>query len=462
MMSYQIEQIPQHQQQQIPQQTGPQTKADSGVAARPRINDEHSVHPAYNSLDAAHGESHPHDKADEPCFGTFFSERYVPTAFGSQDASSTLSTARKENAAKASTSTAPLPSSSQGPVRPMTASGEPAILLPPLSSISRPATATSAVDALSAVKQLPSSSATATSPHKAAGTGTASVTWGTKTIMEGRSRPPTSSGELEASMRFHRRNSMLDLPEMGLHRISRPTTSSRVESSSSLSGQMRPPEGIGNTSILPPPSRSGRTFGSFDGYTHHQVEKLRPFSSSGRLGSSSGLSALGDMFRTPLATRDGDRAPAAVPASRAGRWERPSSSGQAGSTARKTSPNGGGGSSPFRFHPPPLLKDDGPSGSGSGSTGVAASFFKDRPLTTSGTRRERAPLPTGRPATRDGLARPTSSHQQQQQRSHGGTSSSSYPPSSHEFRRPCTAGDLLPPRAFGSSAPAGRESLPDA
>ncbi|PWN20042.1 hypothetical protein BCV69DRAFT_217230 [Microstroma glucosiphilum] len=61
-MSYAIEQIPQHLQQQAPHQTGAQSKADSEATTRAQINDEHNVHPAYNSLDAARGESHTHSK----------------------------------------------------------------------------------------------------------------------------------------------------------------------------------------------------------------------------------------------------------------------------------------------------------------------------------------------------------------------------------------------------------------
>lgn len=159
---------------------------------------------------------------------------------------------------------------------------------------------------------------------------------------EGWFRPPTASGDLGRAFRFQRRNSMLDLPEMSLD--SRPATS----------GAMLPPEGA------PPHSRAGASFsrGSTGLPGGPLGEKLRPLSSSGCLGSSGGIFGESSRLLANGAYQNGGTA----------------------ADDPRTSPNA---HSPFRFQPPPLARC-GPSyaNNNSSSVSVAASFFRDRPLTS--------------------------------------------------------------------------------
>ncbi|CAO1631823.1 unnamed protein product [Parajaminaea phylloscopi] len=333
-----------------------------------------------------------------PTFGNLFSDQHMGfqrTLSANQVRTSTL--------AKAHPLSPSLPPSSHG--RPPTADRP---ILPPLTatggSASRPGTSSGAPSAFLA--PLSPTQAPLSRPGSSHG--------------EGWFRPPTASGDLGRAFRFQRRNSMLDLPEIGLD--SRPATSNA----------MPPPEG-GSLH-----SRSGAAYsrGGTGASVGSTAEKLRPLSSSGRLGSSGGV--FGENYR-------------------------PTSNGAFRHTALerdevRTSPTA---HSPFRFQPPPLSRSGLPNGSPAGSSSAAASFFKDRPLTShasqKGHRKQRQVGANSDRLTRFQIAERDDDDDNDDGSENGdadesrgnGLSGAGDAPIAVLKKRPFTSGDLPPPR-FGS------------
>lgn len=345
-----------------------------------------------------------------PTYGNLFSDQYA--GFQSTLSANQVRTSTLANAHPLSPS---LPPTSHG--RPPTASDRP--VLPPLTassgSLSRPGTSSGALTSF-----LPPLSPTQTpSGRPLSSHGDA---W---------FRPPTASGDLGKAFRFQRRSSMLDLPEMNLD--SRPASSAAA---------MPPPEGA------PPHSRGGGgvSRGSLTFSNGSLGEKLRPLSSSGRLGSAASFGT-GSLFG------ESSKAPSTFGAS-------PSKGPEA--AERKTSPSA---SSPFRFQPPPLARQGASTTTlASAGSSTAASFFKDRPLTSQAARSVATNgASAGDVDNHGGLHTPvkrTARFESTDSDSRELPKLPSLPVSpalgARERvlkNRPSTSGDLLPSRRFGSPPP---------